>query len=443
MLQLQGLYDRLDAVKDPKSRTKYTPCIRGEPIKEPIKRAVKLEMQARMWMRIAISGKLWGDKEDPEDLIKKEEDVKAVKEEKMREEKKRGQGSGEGGRARKRSHSATVSGTFLTSQLYSALKPLINQYDVTLHSHYPIHPSMASTATRREPCYCTRCARNAQGFEYQTKRVIRDHRKKHSNSREKENLPQVKVHSGPETIQEEGVHELRDILGDVDVNVGGEFGSSADWDDWDDYNDTPLQAEDHANQIEVPGLPDQEDDSREDEDQEDELPPREDHLPAGRQDTAFEPARDPDVELPATSEDTYQRLAFEEKPEVQLAYLHAAMSNVYSGLSIVQAENGLNSQLDSLFIAGRLPEVPRPVCTLKSAKRRLGIDADSAIIQYSACPTCWKHHTPHEVEKLESPACKEPECNGVIYDKTRNKKGERKRAPRLLIPHTSIIDTLR
>ncbi|KAJ8074364.1 hypothetical protein PM082_015264 [Marasmius tenuissimus] len=114
MLQLQGLYDRLDAVKDPKSRTKYTPCIRGEPIKEPIKRAVKLEMQARMWMRIAISGKLWGDKEDPEDLIKKEEDVKAVKEEKMREEKKRGQGSGEGGRARKRSHSATVSGTAQT-----------------------------------------------------------------------------------------------------------------------------------------------------------------------------------------------------------------------------------------------------------------------------------------------------------------------------------------
>ncbi|KAJ8092115.1 hypothetical protein PM082_021647 [Marasmius tenuissimus] len=130
--ELQGLYDRLDAVKDPKSGTKYTPRIRGEPIEEPIKRAVKLEMRARMWMvdqtwlakpenkqydepqRIAISGKLWGDKEDPEDLIKKEEDVKAVKEEKMREEKKHGQGSGEGGRARKRSRSATVSGTAQT-----------------------------------------------------------------------------------------------------------------------------------------------------------------------------------------------------------------------------------------------------------------------------------------------------------------------------------------
>ncbi|KAK1220928.1 hypothetical protein PQX77_016268 [Marasmius sp. AFHP31] len=125
--ELQGFYDRLDAVKDPKYGTKYTPHIRGEVIEEPMKRAIKLDMRARMWMvdqtwlskpenrqydepqRIAISGKAWGDKEDPEDLIKKEEDVKAVKEEKMRDEKKRGQGSGQGGRQRKRSRSTTAS----------------------------------------------------------------------------------------------------------------------------------------------------------------------------------------------------------------------------------------------------------------------------------------------------------------------------------------------
>ncbi|KAL0060969.1 hypothetical protein AAF712_012241 [Marasmius tenuissimus] len=80
------------------------------------------------------------------------------------------------------------------------------------------------------------------------------------------------------------------------------------------------------------------------------------------------------------------------------------MDNVYDGLSIKQVDNDLKSQLNLLFIAGALPDHPRPVRTLDGAKRRLSIDDDAAITQYYAYPLCWKHYSPQDVDKLDSPS---------------------------------------
>ncbi|KDR66227.1 hypothetical protein GALMADRAFT_217198 [Galerina marginata CBS 339.88] len=103
----------------------------------------------------------------------------------------------------------------------------------------------------------------------------------------------------------------------------------------------------------------------------------------------------------------------------------------------------LNGTLDALLAAGALPAYPRPVRTLESAKRRLGIDADQYITQYIICPQCWKHYTPKQVSEFDSPACLVDDCEGILYDEVLDGKGRRKRQPKKVNPYTSIIDTLR
>ncbi|KAF8803058.1 hypothetical protein BYT27DRAFT_7110771 [Phlegmacium glaucopus] len=92
---------------------------------------------------------------------------------------------------------------------------------------------------------------------------------------------------------------------------------------------------------------------------------------------------------------------------------------------------------------GVLPAHPRPVRTLESAKRRLGIDADQYITQYIICPQCWKHYTPKQVHDLDSPACLLEYCDGILFEESLGSKGRRKRHPMKVNPYASIIDTLR
>ncbi|TDL13924.1 hypothetical protein BD410DRAFT_810151 [Rickenella mellea] len=135
--------------------------------------------------------------------------------------------------------------------------------------------------------------------------------------------------------------------------------------------------------------------------------------------------------------------AFEEESFVRMAYLQAALGNVYGHLTVQQATDTLNTSFDMLSVAGVLPLLPRPVRTLVSAKRRLGIDADQWITQYAVCTECWKHHSSKEVTELEGPECLVPSCTGNIYEETIDGKGKTKRVPLKIMPHTSIISTLR
>ena len=108
--------------------------------------------------------------------------------------------------------------------------------------------------------------------------------------------------------------------------------------------------------------------------------------------------------------------AFQETPAVQMAHITTVMANIYGHLTVQQATNQLNNTLDSLLLAGILPDHLQPVWTLISTHHRLGIDPDQHIIQYCICPMCWKHYTLRHMEEMVSLECHAAAgSNGVLY----------------------------
>ncbi|SJL03636.1 uncharacterized protein ARMOST_06993 [Armillaria ostoyae] len=146
-------------------------------------------------------------------------------------------------------------------------------------------------------------------------------------------------------------------------------------------------------------------------------------------DTEFLPISLSDIQEPqvdsADGAPDLSHPVFYEKAHIRLAYLQAAVGNVYNRLSVKQATDQLNGTLDSHLISVTLPTYPRPVQTLESAKRRLGIDPDAFITQYTACPKCWKHYSLMQLQELESPECRVEWCDGVLYKEMRDSKGRR------------------
>lgn len=126
-----------------------------------------------------------------------------------------------------------------------------------------------------------------------------------------------------------------------------------------------------------------------------------------------------------------------------MAYLKAVYNNIVRKMPVAAATEDLEMTLDCLAAAGALPEVPRPVRTLISAKRRLGLDPDVWITQYAICPLCWKHHSLHQLAELASPNCTTPRCSGIIYEISRDSDGNLKRIPVKIVPHVSLIQSLR
>ncbi|KZT25039.1 hypothetical protein NEOLEDRAFT_1156520 [Neolentinus lepideus HHB14362 ss-1] len=152
--------------------------------------------------------------------------------------------------------------------------------------------------------------------------------------------------------------------------------------------------------------------------------------------------------MPGTDQDEADRpdsvpKAFLEEPHVRIAYLEACLANIYGNATVKQATAQLNGTLDSLYIAGALPLLPRPVRSLISAKRRLGLDADQHIMEYALCTACWKHYTPKEMLALPSEHCVLPDCSGEVWETLNDSKNKPYRHAIKIMTHTSIIDTLR
>ncbi|ESK92907.1 hypothetical protein Moror_9063 [Moniliophthora roreri MCA 2997] len=127
---------------------------------------------------------------------------------------------------------------------------------------------------------------------------------------------------------------------------------------------------------------------------------------------------------------------------LQLAYLQAVLHNVRSKMSVQKSSESLEMMLDVLKAARCIPEDCTPVKTLQSAKRRLGLNPDTHIIQYSICPQCWRHYNPQEVRELESPACTSDNCDGVVYTEKCTASGDTKQHPIKIIPQVSLIQSL-
>lgn len=125
--------------------------------------------------------------------------------------------------------------------------------------------------------------------------------------------------------------------------------------------------------------------------------PQERHLgqdepeqPTRSGDTIWRSVPEIDIHPPGSDVDENEsvvliRPAFAESSSVRMAYLQAAIANVFMHALVINATSILNTTLNILDAAGNLPLLlhPRPVRTLESAKRRLGIDADLHITQYA------------------------------------------------------------
>ncbi|TFK59244.1 hypothetical protein BDN72DRAFT_946510 [Pluteus cervinus] len=130
--------------------------------------------------------------------------------------------------------------------------------------------------------------------------------------------------------------------------------------------------------------------------------------------------------------------AFNEKSYVRFGYLKAVLDNVFGKLNWKEVASALRSNLTILRLAGCLPTSPKPVITLESARKRLGIDADVHIIEYVMCPVCWKLYLPGDAEELEGLDCQVAGCAGILFERT-----GRGREPKLICPQVSLIGSLR
>lgn len=164
----------------------------------------------------------------------------------------------------------------------------------------------------------------------------------------------------------------------------------------------------------------------------------------------FQPVQPSSGPIPSEDQSEMDQLTFglplayinNEVPAVWLAYLGAVIGHIYGHLSVIQTTDQLNNSLDILSAAGALPDLLRPVQTLVSAKRRLGINPDQWVIPYALCPVCWKHHSLLQLKKLNSPNWSVPSCEGIIYIDMQGAKWQRIQMPNLICPQVSIIDSL-
>ncbi|KAK7447359.1 hypothetical protein VKT23_014069 [Stygiomarasmius scandens] len=158
----------------------------------------------------------------------------------------------------------------------------------------------------------------------------------------------------------------------------------------------------------------------------------------------YPPLDDPDsLEAPLVP----PAFADNESSAVRIAYLQAILNNVQAKMAVRFVNENLTWTFAALEANNRAhnqpPLFPPPVKTLASARQQLGIDADPWIIQYAVCPICWKHYTPHELQELQSPSCTTLTCSGEVFNVKHLANGTTKRTPVKIIPHVSLIQTLR
>lgn len=280
-------------------------------------------------------------------------------------------------------------------------------------------------AALRVPCQCARCSKAPRGFILQT----RQNKARHERKYQYPNQPQHPARVSD--IHEELAHQPAPEIAQAVTPVNewtmhmdlGHDGSSSD-----DDNEELVSNYDGNDSTPHPRTPTL-------------LEPI--NIPLDNDPEVFRPVvppldPDPGLETGGDEQRAVGIPAMKEKSYIRMAYLQAVMGNVFGKLTWKDATQQLTNTLDILAVAGRLPVHPRPVRTLQSARRRLGINPDVYIIQYAICPLCWKHHTPSEMNALESDVCTTRGCKGIIFT---TKDG--KCTPSLINPQVSIIGSLR
>lgn len=131
----------------------------------------------------------------------------------------------------------------------------------------------------------------------------------------------------------------------------------------------------------------------------------------------------------------------QEQPHIRLAYLSAIATQVLYNAPQAAAEFSLNSMLDGYRLAGNLPARPKPVTTLPSVRRRLGIDIESYITQRPMCSECYFIYTFDEIKSSGTPACTQVGCNGVFWKTPPDNQSLR--TPVCVAAYCSVLASLR
>ncbi|CAL1715467.1 unnamed protein product [Somion occarium] len=136
--------------------------------------------------------------------------------------------------------------------------------------------------------------------------------------------------------------------------------------------------------------------------------------------------------------------AMHESPPIRLAYLHAVLGNIFEHNTILDATNRLAGSLDIIDACGCLPTYPKPVRTLVTAKKQLGLNVDDYIKKRPICIVYFKYYSYETITSMDSPQCTESKCQGLIYrDVYTSKKNHITRLPAKIQPYASIIKSLR
>ncbi|KAH7917020.1 hypothetical protein BV22DRAFT_1052746 [Leucogyrophana mollusca] len=133
---------------------------------------------------------------------------------------------------------------------------------------------------------------------------------------------------------------------------------------------------------------------------------------------------------------------------VRLVYLQAVIAQICGTATVEAATNQLQDGLDIIEACGVLPTHPRPMRSIVTAKKHLGLLAEDYIQKRPVCTKCYKYYSFEDIKKLDTPACTVPRCNGVIYRMKRErpdpKTGDErlKRYPAKILTYCCLIKAI-
>lgn len=147
------------------------------------------------------------------------------------------------------------------------------------------------------------------------------------------------------------------------------------------------------------------------------------------------------------SESDYQFThAYTDPPAVRLAYLHALADHIIRKHPVRDVEIGLRNTIDCLeLMPGGLPAGFKPLTTLKSVRRHLGLDTSRLLHRVPVCDKCYKRYSMEDVSSAVLPATctrTQPRCTGS-YMKLSTKNGQDKKMPTKVLLYMKIVPTLR
>jgi hypothetical protein len=128
-------------------------------------------------------------------------------------------------------------------------------------------------------------------------------------------------------------------------------------------------------------------------------------------------------------------------PSIRNALIRAVTSSYFHGSTHVAVQHMLEGSALLLRSAERSSSglhyrgLETMARTLATAEKHLGLSLEGFITYYFLCPTCWELHHPSELYKLDSPACGQPECSGLLYSVKRTHDCSEKRRPKLTMPY--------